>query len=202
MRRNTTLLAALLLASCGGSRLPQPAPAPHPEAAAVSTSNPETPVPAVEPKASIDVGPSKMVADVQALGIDLSNPGELPAIERARKIRVMQFFVRALGTTCEGCHVPGDPKADTRNKQIARAMWKNFVGALRDPNGQPIFCDSCHQGRQKILAREDDKVLAKWMKANYVEHLSRADQTEHGCATCHGKPFETDIFKNRFHVTL
>jgi hypothetical protein len=201
--QRTTILAAILLVSCGGStRVPPAAVAAPPSPAATSASNPETPVPAVEPKICVDIGTSKMAADVQALGIDLSNPGELPAMDRSRKIKVMQFFVKALGTTCEGCHVPGDPKADTHNKQIARAMWKNFVGGLRDSTGAPIFCDSCHRGHEKILARDDDKTLAKWMKGNYVEKLTRADKADHGCATCHGKPFETDIFKNRFNVTL
>jgi len=79
-------------------------------------------------------------------------------------------------------------------------MWSDFVAVLREMDGTPVFCDSCHQGQVKVLARDDDKVLADYMKANYVDRMARADEAAQKCATCHGDPFEPDIFRRRFKV--
>ncbi|HEY8090258.1 MAG TPA: cytochrome c3 family protein [Polyangiaceae bacterium] len=151
------------------------------------------------PKTCVAPGKTTMLPALQRLGIDVAADTDLTALPLAKKRKVMQLFVKALGTTCDTCHEE-DFKADTRNKRVARRMWSDFVAVLRETDGAPVFCDSCHQGHVKILAREDDKVLAAYMKASYVERLARADGAEQKCATCHGDPFEPDIFGKRFEA--
>ncbi len=178
-------LVILLMACGGGAGLPPPVhPTPPP--------NP----PAESPKTSIPPGQTTMLADVQALGIDPTKD-DLTAIELGKKKKLMKLFAKSLGTDCSGCHAD-DFKADTKNKRVARHMWSDFVAKL----GAPVFCDTCHQGNIKLLARDDDKVLAAFMKANYVEKMTRTDKAEHKCATCHGDPFDPDIFKNKFKALL
>lgn len=156
------------------------------------------PVPAVEGlKASIPPGQTTMLADARAIGIDPTKDTDLTIIDVPKKKKLMRLFAKSLGTDCSGCHAD-DFKTDTVNKRIARHMWSDFVAKLRDSSGAPIFCDTCHQGKMQMLARADDKVLAAFMKENYVGKMTRADEAEHKCATCHGDPFEPDIFKNRF----
>jgi len=149
------------------------------------------------PTTSLATGRTTMLPALQELGIDPRRDADLGAIPLMKKKKLMQLFIKALGTNCEGCHEE-DFKADTRNKRIARRMWSDFVAVLRETDGTPVFCDSCHQGQTKILARDDDKVLAAYMKASYVERMARADRAQQTCATCHGDPFEPDIFGKRF----
>jgi hypothetical protein len=73
-------------------------------------------------------------------------------------------------------------------------MWTHFVRGLRAKGGGAVFCDSCHQGKQKLLARGDKKALAKFMEQNYQDKLERADKKDHSCETCHSDPFEGKIF--------
>ena len=70
--------------------------------------------------------------------------------------------------------------------------WRRQGGAL--------FCDSCHQGNEHLLAREDKDALNKFMSANYEGKLSRADGEDHGCGTCHGDAFETKIFEKMWKI--
>jgi len=177
-----TLSILLVLVSCGGGAPAQPPPVVKPPPSL---------------KTSTEPGPTALLPEVLALGIDPTKDTDLAAIEISKKKKVMKLFTKALGTDCTGCHTD-DFRADTRNKKIARHMWKDFVSVLRDAQGNGIFCDSCHQGKMNMLARDDDKVLAEFMKTNYVGKMKRADGAEHKCATCHGDPFEPDIFKNKF----
>src|SRR5438552_3573380 len=112
---------------------------------------------------------------------------------------------RALGlllaTTSLGCALaaacgPSAPPAasPTAAAPSASAMWTHFVQGLRAKGGGALFCDSCHQGRQKLLARGDKKALAKFMEANYQDKLERADKKDHSCETCHSDPFEGKVF--------
>jgi hypothetical protein len=167
-----------------GGDVPPPTPPPTPEASL---------------KTSIAPAKSTLLPAVQELGIDVTKDTDLTAIPLAKKRKLMQLFTNALDTTCDTCH-EGGFKTDTRNKRIARKMWSDFVAVLREKDGTPVFCDSCHQGHVKTLARDDDKVLAAYMKANFVERMARADGAEQKCATCHGDPFEPDIFRKRFKV--
>ncbi len=132
------------------------------------------------PPVSVEIVPSKMIADIKAIGIDLDKAPNLSAIDLPHKRKLMPFFVKALGmSNCAGCQ---------------SAMWTHFVQGLRAKGGGALFCDSCHQGRQKLLARGDKKALAKFMEANYQDKLERADKKDHSCETCHSDPFEGKVF--------
>jgi hypothetical protein len=216
------------LAACGGG-----APAPQTPSSAITSSadggaapavaepaKPDAAAPAPSEAApapagtvtSVDIVPSKMIADIKAIGVDLASPGDLSKMDMSKKKKLMPFFVKALGmSSCEGCHVAGDFKAPTHNKAMAASMWTHFVKDLRAQGGGAMFCDSCHQGKQKLLDRgsgadpaelkkEKKKALAKFMNANYVEKLQRADKKDNGCPTCHTEPFENQIFAKLWKI--
>jgi hypothetical protein len=198
----TTSLGCALAAACGPSAPPATSPtAAAPSASATAAPSPTTGEPAPSPGAtappsvSVEIVPSKMIADIKAIGIDLDKAPNLAAIDLPHKRKLMPFFVKALGmSNCAGCHLPGDFKASTHNKDMASAMWTHFVQGLRAKGGGALFCDSCHQGRQKLLARGDKKALAKFMDANYQDKLERADKKDHSCERCHSDPFEGKVF--------
>ena len=142
-----------------------------------------------------------MLAEIKAIGINLDKPGDLSKIDLSKKRKLMPFFVKALGMKgCTGCHVEGDYKAPTHNKEMASAMWTHFVRDLRAKGGGALFCDSCHQGKQKLLVRADKKALSLFMRANYEEKLERANKKEHSCETCHSDPFEGKIFTTLWKI--
>ena len=64
-----------------------------------------------------------------------------------------------------------------------------------------MFCDSCHQGKAKVLNRSDLKAVGKFMDEEYVGHLARTDKKDHGCATCHGDTMEMKIFEKSWQVS-
>jgi hypothetical protein len=213
----TTLFAAALAGACGGSAPPASAPAapvssaptappetaaPTAPPAATSSSAATNPAaPATGPAANVDIVPSKMIADIKAIGIDLDKAGDLSKLELPKKRKLMPFFVKALGMSgCEGCHVPGDFKASTHDKDMASAMWSHFVRDLRMKGGGALFCDSCHQSKQKLLARGDKKAVAAFMQSNYEDKLQRANKKDHTCETCHSDPFEGKIFAKLWKV--
>jgi hypothetical protein len=66
-------------------------------------------------------------------------------------------------------------------------MWNEFVRVLQTDKSQPIFCDSCHQGRVTILDRGDKKALAKFMSDGFQNKLAAKNgKDDVTCATCHG----------------
>jgi hypothetical protein len=200
MKTLAFVAALLLAAACGGGGGTSPGPtaptatvptgpaptgsAPAPSATTASTG---TPPPAVANK---PIAPSAMAADLKALGLE---PGKLPPLAKMEpdKLRkVMKTFSKALGTNCAGCHDPNDFRAPTPKKKIASKMWDEYVRGLAFEDGSLLYCDSCHQGRMEMLDRHDKKELGRWMDANYVAKLKRADKADHGCATCHGEEME------------
>jgi hypothetical protein len=219
LRAHFFLLAASMLggtlAACGGG-----APAPQTPSTEISPSGADAGAPpitaepakpdAAAPSAptgpagaivSTEIVPSKMIADIKAIGIDLANPGDLSKMDMSKKKKLMPFFVKALGMAdCQGCHVAGDFKASTHNKQMAAAMWSHFVRDLRFKGGGAMFCDSCHQGKQKLLDRSDKKALSKFMIANYQDKLQRHDKKDHTCETCHSEPFENKVFAKLWKI--
>jgi hypothetical protein len=212
----TTLFAAALGGACGGSAPPASAPAapvasapvaptasamPPVAAPSASAAAPSAPAPESGPTANVDIVPSKMIADIKAIGIDLDKGVDLSKLDASKKKKIMPFFVKALGMSgCDGCHVAGDFKAPTHNKAMAEAMWGNFVTDLKMKGGGALFCDSCHQGKQKVLARGDKKALAAFMQSNYEDKLQRTNKKSHGCETCHSDPFEGKIFAKLWKV--
>jgi cytochrome c7-like protein len=197
------LAAGLTAAGCGGGgreALPESPPTPLRRAAAPSASPgamsapiasalppavvPEPlPAPPLEMKSPVATA---MLSDLRGLALD---PRALPPIEKLdpKALRgVMKLIAKSLGAKCGDCHLEGDFAAGTPRKMIAAKMWDEFVAklALATADG-PLFCDSCHQGRTKLLNRTDKKALGRWMAANFVDGLKRKDEKEHGCETCH-----------------
>jgi hypothetical protein len=128
---------------------------------------------------------SALGADLTALGLD---PKDLPPIEKIepRALRgVMKLIARSLGARCDDCHTTGDFAATTRRKKIAARMWNEFAAGLTLADGSALFCDSCHQGRIKLLDRSDKKALGKWMQASFVDGIKRKDATPQKCESCH-----------------
>ena len=143
-------------------------------------------------------GPTTMDADLKELGLD---PKALPPLDRldASTLRqVMKTFTKSLGVPCVECHAVPDFRASTPKKTIATHMWNDFARGLATRDGAPLYCDSCHEGKATFLDRSDRSQLGDWMQQAYVAPLSRTDEKEHNCATCHGEPFEGDIFGKRW----
>ena len=141
------------------------------------------PAPPTEMKSPV---PTAMQAELRALALD---PASLPPIEKldAKALRgVMKLIAKSLGAKCADCHAEGDFASPTPRKKVAAKMWDEFVVKLTfAADGSPLFCDSCHQRRQKWLDRTDKKALAKWMDGNLVTGLKRKDEKDHDCETCH-----------------
>lgn len=152
------------------------------------------------PKASVALQASAMLSKIGEIGLDPKKLPKLADLPMGQKKKVMQLFNASLGMECTDCHVAGDFKKETRNKQIARHMWDEFVLPLRDAKGGPIFCDSCHAGHERVLARGDLEALKKFMEDNYEHGLTRADGHEHECATCHGEEMEMRIIEKRWKL--
>jgi len=202
-------LATAFFVACGGGTPAATTAPPKSEApaalAAVSSAAPIAAPASPEKRAplteSIPIGPSQMLGDLKAIGIDPAHPGMLSKLEMDKKKKVMKLFVKSLGmASCEGCHVAGDFKADTHNKRLAASMWDHFFKGLKAKGGDPVFCDSCHQGHEELLVRGDKKALAGFMKANYEEKLERTDKKDHSCETCHSDPFEGKVFAKLWKI--
>lgn len=63
----------------------------------------------------------------------------------------MRGFNQALGVNCNYCHKKGDFEAETPQKQTARFMMNEFSAKLTKPDGKPVSCNDCHQGRAHPL---------------------------------------------------
>jgi hypothetical protein len=203
------------LAACGGAQQPGPnssnealkgtpsasesasagtAPTTSGSATGAPTASASAPGPAPAPSAFVGpmkpVATSTIVADLQALGLDPKNLPPLNKLEPDKLRKVMRTFTKSLGARCADCHIESDFAASTPMKKIAQGHWDEFVRKLTTDTGAPVYCDSCHQARLKLLDRTDKKALGTWMDANFVDHFKRRDGKEHGCETCHGDPFE------------
>ena len=161
---------------------------PTPSSTSTQTQAPTATPEVIELKAPI---PSALVADLQALGLDAKNLPPIEKLEPKTLRGVMKLLAKSLGAKCGDCHTEGDFAAPTRRKKIAAKMWDEFVAKLslglgQGPQGtQPLFCDSCHQGRIKQLDRSDKKALGKWMDANFAQKLVRKDGKDEACESCH-----------------
>jgi hypothetical protein len=138
--------------------------------------------------------------DLQQLGLDIKTLPPLAKMDPKVLRKLMKTFTTALGAKCGDCHNEADYAAPTPMKKIADGMWNHFVRDQTASDGGPVYCDSCHQGRMKMLDRTDKKALSKWMETNYVGKLQGKGGKANECATCHGDPFENDIFKNIWHA--
>jgi hypothetical protein len=103
---------------------------------------------------------------------------------------LMETFDDSLDACCEDCHSKSDLHAPTRAKRISEAMWDRFTRQLVTTDGNPVYCDSCHDGAARFLDRRDPEALRRWMRDTYVARLRQHDGSAVTCATCHGEPFE------------
>ncbi len=149
---------------------------------AAASPGPPSSLSSVEMKTPV---PSAVGAELVSLGLD---PKDLPPIEKLepRALRgVMKIIAKSLGVRCADCHQEGDFAAPTRRKKIAARMWNELAARLTAADGSPLFCDSCHQGRIKLLDRSDKKALGKWMQTAFVDGLARKDGQPQKCESCH-----------------
>ena len=213
--RHLTLACSVLVASClglaacgGGGEGPGPQVAgtgtPAGSATAPASTGPAGTAPAGTGSAPTGTtpppaGPMKNIAtstmadDLKKLGINPLKPGPLNKLSPDVIRKVMMTFQKSLGVKCDFCHDPNNFKAWTPKKKIAAGMWQHFVVDMAMDDGSPLYCDSCHGGKEEFLDRHDKKALSGWMDANYVKKLKRADKKEHSCEQCHGDPFEPKI---------
>lgn len=150
-----------------------------------------------------DEGPLGFIAPVSRsmLAEELASQGIRPEVlgpmqtwvhrDRRTLMAVMNSFSRALGVRCGWCHVQGNFAAPTPRKAVAQYMWDRFVTQLSLRGGGALYCDSCHHGSTIFLDRAVPAKpdLLRYMNEEYAQQLRRRDGQSHGCATCHGEPF-------------
>ncbi len=146
---------------------------------------------------------TKYQAELKKLGFDGKKAMlDLEKMDLPTKKKLMPLFQKALGyDSCNGCHAgDGDYRTSTRNMKVTRKMWSQFVSALRDDAGGLVFCDSCHNGAERILNRTDKKTVSKFMHEDYVAKLTRADKQRNECATCHGTLMQPEIIAKQWGI--
>ncbi|UQA58726.1 multiheme c-type cytochrome [Polyangium aurulentum] len=179
-----------------GSKDPQPTP----PATGAPSGTAEAPAPKPG-KGSTPIKESKMLEDVKKAGVNLAKTTTLDKIPLGQKKKLMPLFQKALGyKDCQGCHVEGDFKKETRNIKITRGMWDHYVAAMRDEKGGAVFCDTCHEGTPKNLDRSDRKAMEKFMEDEYEHKLTRADKKDNECSTCHGDAMELKIIEKLWGI--
>lgn len=134
------------------------------------------------------VRPTKMGEALAAAGLDVRNLPPLDQLTDAQKHKVMRTFTESLGVACLGCHAEDAFQADTRRKRIAKRMYNELTRALTLRDGEPVYCDSCHDGTMHMLDRRDTAKLTKHMSETLVGQFARVDGRVHDCSTCHGEP--------------
>ncbi len=195
----SSLCLSVAIAACGGGDATAPGPA---VPTAPSASVPAPPGSATVPPVGTAATPpaagapmkvptgSAMAEDLKKLGIDPLHPPPLAKLSPDVIRKLMPTFAKSLGVKCEACHDVNNFKASTPHKKAAAQMWQHFVVELALESGEPLYCDSCHGGKEEFLDTHDKKALSGWMDANYVAKLKRADKKDHSCETCHGDPFD------------
>lgn len=219
---SAALLGAAILAACGETT-PTPATPPAPSAAPADkppVDKPPTDKPPVDKpptdKPPVDKPPtdnpphagegmkaimaSAMAGDLKEAGLDIAKLQPMGKMKGAEKSKVMKAISKATGMECKGCHVEGDFKKDTPNKQIARKMWDEYVVGVKLADGGNVFCDSCHHGHDDILDRKNKDAVKAYMDENYVKKLARKDGKAMECTTCHTADYEMKIFEKVWKI--
>jgi hypothetical protein len=129
-----------------------------------------------------------MAAALEKAGLDVRNLPPLETLAPGPRQKVMRTFSESLGVPCVSCHDEVDFKADTRRKRVARRMWDQITRVVTTRDGEPVYCDSCHDKALFHLDRHDPAATAAYMSTFMVGHLRRADGRTHDCTTCHGDP--------------
>lgn len=131
---------------------------------------------------------TRMTERLASMGLDVRN---LPPIEQLtpnQKQSVMRTFTETLGIPCLGCHAEERFDADTRRKRVAKRMYNEIVRVLALRDGEPVYCDSCHDGNLFMLDRRDEAKVTHHMNAVLVGQMMRIDGRPHDCTSCHGDP--------------
>ena len=131
---------------------------------------------------------TRMAGVLAAAGLDVKNLPPIEQLSPGQKQKVMRTFTETLGIPCLGCHAEDEFRADTRRKRIAKRMYNEMVRALTLRDGEPVYCDSCHDGTMYMLDRQDTAKLVKHMSETLVGQFARVDGRDHDCSTCHGEP--------------
>jgi hypothetical protein len=119
-------------------------------------------------------------------GLDPKNLPPLEKLTHGQRDQVMRLFSETLGVPCIGCHAEGDMRADTSRKRVAKRMYNEITRVVATDKGQPVFCDSCHQGEMWVLNRADKGKISDYMSEQYTGGLKAALGGEIECDTCHG----------------
>jgi hypothetical protein len=103
---------------------------------------------------------------------------------------IMTETARALGVSCDHCHVPGDFRQPTRNKEIATWMAIELVPTLRRRGGGAVTCVDCHGAGGANVARvlgspRRHAASVEWMTTVLVERFETAAGEPLYCRTCH-----------------
>jgi hypothetical protein len=181
--RLAALAIVLTAVACGGA-----APA------GFGTTGGRAPNDAARPRRGVgampDVQPSAstMTDALKAAGLDPANLPPLETLDKEQRLRVMKTFTAALGVGCMDCHASGDFVADTRRKRVAKRMFNEITRVLALETGEPVYCDSCHQGTLFTLDRRDKSKIGDYMSDVLVGKMKRVDGRDHDCGTCHGDP--------------
>jgi hypothetical protein len=180
----------------------EPTAAPSAAASVAPTTAPVA-LPPGMPATNAALSATKYQAELKKLGFDGKKAMlDLEKMDLPTKKKLMPLFQKALGyESCNGCHAgDGDYHTTTRNMKVTRKMWSQFVSALRDDTGGLVFCDSCHNGAERILNRTDKKAVGKFMHDDYTAKLTRADKQRNECTSCHGTPMQPDIIAKQWGI--
>ena len=114
-----------------------------------------------------------------------------------------------LDVECEYCHLndaSGDPKKFdfprmTDRKQIALFMQHEFMEGLKQKDGAPMECASCHVDKNgkaaaKFLGQPRDVPYAvEWMNLVMVNKFTHLDGSKLKCRDCHVGNYQTPDFQ-------
>ena len=131
---------------------------------------------------------TRMTKRLADMGLDVRNLPPLEQLTAQQKQSVMRTFTETLGVPCLGCHAEERFDADTRRKRIAKRMYNEIVRVLALRDGEPVYCDSCHDGDMFMLDRRDTAKVTHHMNAVLVGQMTRIDGRPHDCTSCHGDP--------------
>jgi hypothetical protein len=119
----------------------------------------------------------------------------------------------ALDVKCEACHVPNPsgkgfdyPKMTEMKK---KALWMDhyFIENLRQRDGQPMRCKSCHvdkSGKPSLhfLGTPRDVPYAiEWMSTVMTSKFTQKDGTDLKCKNCHGGGWGSKEFSKKLILT-
>lgn len=132
----------------------------------------------------------------------------------------MSAVASDLGVDCSYCHVPiPGPKKDfdypkmTERKQIALFMNHQFIDGLKQKDGEPMKCRSCHVDKNgkpaaKFLGEPRDREYTlEWMNLVMVNKFTKLDGSKLKCKDCHvgniGQPdFKAEVILHADQMNL